>query len=136
MSSPLSGFGVCTARWILVTIWHGPEEKFVCTAVGAHVRAILAPVDCGDEGGVALAGSDKGVAGGFVDVNVVVMGTNSKVGAVGRVGHAFNPLLGVSQFGDVGVVLASDADMPIVHCHSDIVVANSDGTRALGVRVL
>lgn len=98
------------SRWVLFSSLGVPEEKLVVSTVGSDELAVGAPVKSNDEGRVSFAGSLEGPVRGVVDVDSVVMGSNSEVGVVWREGHALVPFLWVTEGGDGGAHVSAVSD--------------------------
>lgn len=97
-------------------------------AVGADKAAVDAPVKGNDERVVALEG--ELALHTFKDVDVVVVGANSKVLSIWAEFHALNPFLGDGYSG-VRIRLDVESYAPIVAASHDHVTLAGDGTCAL-----
>ena len=65
--------------------------------------------------------SEKCVGGGVVDINVVVVRSNSELGSIWGVLHSFDPFLGVSVSESNLVEVAKSS-----HCQTSVIVTNGD----------
>jgi len=92
LGGPLSRLQKGDTRWLLAHLLDVPEEKFVATAVAAHVFALRAPVEGHDVGGVLVESSFEGPVTATVDVDVVVVRADCKHGAIWAESHALDPL--------------------------------------------
>mmetsp|Transcript_31740 Transcript_31740/g.42988 ORF Transcript_31740/g.42988 Transcript_31740/m.42988 type:complete len:347 (-) Transcript_31740:322-1362(-) len=138
LSGPNGTSGVASTRWVLGAVVHLEEEELVGTAVGADVRTISSPVKVGDIRVVTLKSTAIAVTiGNIVDVDFVIVRTNSKLLTIGRVAHDLDPFGGVLHevlLNTVATVL--DHNSTIVTSNSNIIVVDGNSSRALGVRQL
>ena len=67
---------------------------------------------------------------GIVDVDSVVMGTNSQHGVVRRECHHLNPLLGVIKGSNISAIVSdsSDVDRSVITSHSNEITASSNAS--------
>jgi hypothetical protein len=135
VGSPHGGGGVGTTGWILIARGDLEEEELVGTTVGAEVFGSGAPVQSHDVRVVSSARANERPVGGGVDVDVVIVGTDGEVGAVGGEGHNLNPLLGLAEeFGlGAGISTRPDRDTAVVGSDSKPVNAGGNSAGALGV---
>eukprot|EP00343_Euplotes_focardii_P000665 CAMPEP_0205803292 /NCGR_PEP_ID=MMETSP0205-20121125/5893_1 /ASSEMBLY_ACC=CAM_ASM_000278 /TAXON_ID=36767 /ORGANISM="Euplotes focardii, Strain TN1" /LENGTH=507 /DNA_ID=CAMNT_0053071119 /DNA_START=45 /DNA_END=1569 /DNA_ORIENTATION=+ len=127
-----------SAVLVLGAVGDVEEEQLVGAADGPQLGAVLGPVDGDDERVVLGAGPDQAVAGIYVvDSDLVVVGADRYLGAVGRVLDGFDPLLRVP----VRVDLVVDVVQRFAHSEVAVVAADRDvpvggvyvaGSRALG----
>jgi len=138
LSGPSNTGGVASTRRILRAVVHLEEEELISTTVGADVRTINSPVKVSDIRIVGLKSTYKVVTIlNIVDVDVVVMGTDCELLAIGRVVHNLDPLRGVlHQMLLSTSVTILDHNSTIVTSDSNVIVVNSDSSGALGVRQL
>jgi len=135
LGGPSHTSGVASARWVVGAVVHLEEEKLVSTTVGADVRTVNSPVKVSDVGFVSLKGSTLSVAIlNIVDVDVVVVGTNSKLFTIRRVAQDFDPFGGVLK----AVLLITTATVldhksTIVTSNSEVITADGNSSRALRV---
>lgn len=113
---PVNAGSVGSSRCILRAVAGLPEEELVSTAVSPDPLVVLGPVEGHDVGRVSLALTFKGPVTGVVDVDVVVVGSDSKHGLVWGEGHNFIPSFSIGQgMGNIAVVaMVSDGDGTIV----------------------
>ena len=98
LGGPDDGGGIAATRLVLLAVGHFEEEQLVSTTVGADVVGLRAPVQSHDVRVVTAACSLQGEAVvQLVDVDVVVVGTDSEPLVIGREGHDLNPLVGVAK---------------------------------------
>ena len=135
LGGPLGALGVAAAGRILVAVGHGEEEELVGTAVGTDVLRLSAPVHGHDVGRVSAASAGEAEGADLVDADGVVVGANSEVLVVRREGHDLDPLLGLTEEGDLsaGVALGSNRDLTVIAGNSDVVGVDSDAARALRI---
>jgi len=111
LGCPDGAGGVRSAVSILSAFGDGVEEELVGTAVGADVFAVVAPVQGHDVRVVSRALADEGeVLSGVVDVDIVVVGADSKILVVWRESHNLDPLSGVLDQLDLSVRGGSSPD--------------------------
>lgn len=111
LAGPDSAGGVRSAGGILLAVGDGVEEELVGTAVGADVFVVGAPIQGHDVGVVSGALADEGeVLLGVVDVDIVVVGANSKILVAWGEGHNLNPLGGVLDELDFSVGSRGSSD--------------------------
>ena len=98
LGGPDSGSGVRSAGWILCAFGDSVEEELVSTTVRADVSVVRAPVQGHDVGVMGGAFAYQGeVLVGVVDVDIVVVGADSKIFVARGEGHNLNPLSGVLE---------------------------------------
>jgi len=73
-----------TSTGVLLTFFSIPEKKLVVTGVRSDPLVVFRPVKSCDVAVVSNALSNQGPVFGFVDINVVVMRTDSEHAAIGR----------------------------------------------------
>jgi len=106
-----------------------PEEELVGSTVGSHNLTVLTPVDGGDVRGVSSALTEE-VIRLVVDVNVVIVRTDSKLGAIGRGSKNLDPFSGVLE--DLHfLTLVLNSDTSIIACNNQTIVEAADGTTLL-----
>jgi len=111
LASPDSGSGVRSAAWILVAVRDCVEEELIGTAVRADVFVMGAPIQGHDVGVVGGAFADQGeVLLGVVDIDIVVVGADSKILVARGEGHNLDPLSGVLHELDLYVGSGSSPD--------------------------
>ena len=132
---PLSVLEVGAAGRILLAVFSGEEEELVSTTVGSEELGVSAPVEGHDVRAVTLAFSTERPVSSVVDVDGVVVGTDSEVSAIRGEGHNLDPLGGVAEKGEIngGVGVSGNADSTVVTGNGDEVGVDSDAARALGV---
>ena len=113
---PLSSCCVGAARVISLHAGHVEIKDLMGTTVGADVATVAGPVKGNNEGRVADELTLAGPVFGTVDVNVVVVGSNSELGVVRGERHALVPFLGLGEevaFG-FGVGSCANRDLTVV----------------------
>ena len=104
LGGPDGGSSVRSAARILDAVGDGVEEELVGTTVGADVSIVGAPIQGHDVGVVSGALADEGeVRIGVVDVDIVVVGADSKILVAWGEGHNLDPLSGVLDEFDLNV---------------------------------
>ena len=104
LGCPSGASGVRSAGWVLSAAGNSVEEELVGTAVRSDHVTSCGPVHGHDVRVVGMALSDLGeVTFSVVNVDVVVMGANSKILVVRGEGHNFDPLSGVLDELDLDV---------------------------------
>ena len=93
LGGPDGGSSVRSTRGILLAVGDGVEKELVCTTVRADVFVVRAPIQSHDVGVVGGALADESeVLLGVVDVNIVVVGADSKILVAWGEGHNLDPL--------------------------------------------
>ena len=93
LACPGGASGVRSAIWILIAVRDCVEEELVGTAVGADIFVVGAPIQGHDVGVVSGALADeREVLLGVVDVDIVVVGADSKILVARGEGHNLDPL--------------------------------------------
>ena len=104
LGCPSGASGVRSAGWVLSAAGNSVEEELVGTAVRSDHVTSCGPVHGHDVRVVGMALADLGeVTFSVVNVDVVVMGANSKILVVRGEGHNFDPLSGVLDELDLDV---------------------------------
>jgi len=126
---PFNCNSVRSTTWILGTVFNFVEQKLMCTTNWSQVWSILTPINRYDERVVLCAFSFQViVVVHFIDIDGVIVGTNSKIVSIWRVFNNFDPFLGIFVCCNdlIEFVISSS------NCQSTIIVTNSDVT-ILGV---
>ena len=134
LASPCGASGVGSAAWVLIAVRDGVEEELVGTAVRADVAGFGAPVEGHDVRVVGTALSGEGeVLVHVVDVDVVVVGADSKILVVRGEGHNLDPFSGVLKELDliVGSGDIPDGDSTVIATNNEELVVDSNGASAL-----
>ena len=111
LGCPSGASGVRSAGWILCAFGDSVEEELVSTTVRADVSVVRAPVQGHDVGVMGGAFAYQGeVLVGVVDVDIVVVGADSKILVARGEGHNLDPLGGVLHELDLYVGSGSSPD--------------------------
>ena len=83
---------VAFARWILFAVIGSCEEQFVGSTVGSNPFVVRGPIECHDVRRVLVHLSFEAPVTGVVNVEAIVMRSDSEHGLVRTESHNLNPL--------------------------------------------
>lgn len=136
---PFGASSVWSTIRILFAAWNCEEQKFMGTANRSNIRSVLTPINWDNEGVVLATFAYKTVVSSLIDIDYVVMRSNSKHTTIWRILNSFNPLFWVSVCSNNVVKLinsSSDGQCAIIvsDCNMSVWTVVINSTCALRVR--